>query len=99
MSCSKMAVHQEIASFQNFSHYHEKKRSERPRKTSPHVDNLIRQMAVQSPTSFCKKIRAHCLLKAQVFIVQLLIGVLFIYSFHFNLKVFKTAKNLAKPQL
>ena len=41
----------------------DKKRSGRPRKTTPRDDHLIRRVAVRSPTSFCKKIRSALLLK------------------------------------
>ena len=46
-----MTVHQAIARFPNLKLYHDKKRSGRPRKTSPCADNLIWLIAVWCPTS------------------------------------------------
>ena len=43
--------------------FHDKKRSGRPRKTSPYDHNIIRRIAVWSPTGFGKKIRVALLLK------------------------------------
>ena len=51
MPCSKTAIDQAIARFQNFGLYHDKKRRGKPRRTSPYDDNLIRRIAVLSPTS------------------------------------------------
>ena len=44
-----------------------KKGVEDQKKTSPHDDSLIQQIAVRSATSFCKKIRTTLFLKGTVF--------------------------------
>ena len=59
-----MTVYQAIAKFRNFGPYHDKKKSKKPRKTRPYDDNLTQQIAVQSTTSFCKKICMALLLKS-----------------------------------
>ena len=61
--CSKMAVHQAITRFSNFGVYHDKKRSGRLSKASLFDNNLIWQIAVWSPISFCRKICTVLLLK------------------------------------
>ena len=92
MSCSKTAVYQAIPRFKNFGLYHDKKRSGRPRKTSPRDDNLIRKIAVWSPISSCEKISAALLLKGTdihcTTVNRRLIR-------RFNVKAFKFSKNLA----
>ena len=65
-----MAVYQAIARFQYFGLYHDKKRSGRPRKTSPCDDNLINsRIAVQSQPVTARKHTRH-FFKAQMFIIQ-----------------------------
>ena len=63
VECSKTAVHQAIVKFKICGSYVDKKRSGRPRKTTPRDHHLIRRVAVRSPTSSCKKIRSTLLLK------------------------------------
>ena len=63
ISRSKTAVHQAIMRFKNFGSYKDKKRSGRPRKTTPHDDHLIRRIVVKSPSASCKKIRSALLQK------------------------------------
>lgn len=58
-----MAVHQVILKFKNSGIYAKKKWSGISRKPTPRDVNLIRQKAVQSPTSSCRKIRPALLLK------------------------------------
>ena len=86
-----MVFYQVIARFQNFGLYHNKKRSGRLRKTSPHDDNLIRQVAALFPFRFCKNIGVtlpyngtdvHCTTVSKRLVHD------------FNLKAFKLAKNL-----
>ena len=89
VSCSKTAVHRAIARFQNFGLYRDKKRSGRPKKTSHRVDNLIRQIAVRSPTSSCKKIGAALLLKSTNVCCTIASRRL---VHDFNLKAFKPGK-------
>ena len=50
---SKTAVHQAIMRLKNFGSYKDKKRSGRPRNTTPHDDHLIRPIVVKSPTASC----------------------------------------------
>ena len=87
-----MALNQTIARFQNFELYNDKKRSERSKKTIPRDDNLIGQIAVRSPTSFCKKIRA-ALLRKSADVHRITVSKRLVYDF--NLKAFKPAKKLA----
>ena len=67
----------------------------RQRKTSPCDDNLIQQIAAWSPSSSCKKIYAALLLKGTD-VHHTTASRHLVYDF--NLKAFKPAKNLAKPQ-
>ena len=87
-----MAFHQAIAKFKNFRLYHVKRRSGGPRKLSPRDNNLIRQIAVRSPTSSCKKMRAALLLKG-IDVHRTAVSRRLVHDF--NLKAFKPAKNLA----
>ena len=61
--CSKTAVHQAIATFQNFGFYHDKKKEWKAKKTSARDDNWIQEIVVWPATSFCKRIRAALFLK------------------------------------
>ena len=92
-ACSKTAVHQAIARFQNFGLYDDKKKSRRSRKTSSRDDNLIRQIAVRYPASCCIKIRSALLLKGTD-VHRTTVGRRLVHDF--NLKAFKPAK---KPRL
>ena len=65
------------------------KKSGRPRKTSSHEDNMIQQIAVESPTSFCKKICMLLLLKSSD-VHHTTTSRHLVYDF--NLKAFKPAK-------
>ena len=53
MECSKSAVNNAIVNFKNFGIYGDKKRSGRPRVTSPREDHLIRRECEQQDSSSC----------------------------------------------
>ena len=61
MGCSKTAVHQAIAKYQQDGSYTDKKRTGRPRVTTAREDNVMRRIVVRSPTSSMKKIRTELL--------------------------------------
>ena len=61
MGCSKTAVHQAIAKYQQDGSYTDKKRTGRPRVTTARENNVMRRIVVRSPTSSMKKIRAELL--------------------------------------
>ena len=61
LNVSKTGVHQAIIKHVSEGIFCDRKRSGRPRKTSIHDDNLIRRMAVRSPTSSTKKLQAALL--------------------------------------
>ena len=61
MGCSKTAVHQAIAKYQQNGSYTDKKRTGRPRVTTAQEDNVMRRIVVRSATSSMKKIRAELL--------------------------------------
>ena len=61
MQCSKTAVHTALENFNNYGSYKDLKRSGRPKKTSLRDDLTIKRIAVRSPTSSLKKIRAALL--------------------------------------
>ena len=61
LNVSKTGVHQAITKYVSEGIFCDTKRSGRPRKTSIRVDNLIRRMAVRSPTSSTKKLQAALL--------------------------------------
>ena len=52
---SKTAVHQAIAKFQKCGIYTDRKKSERPLKTSSRDDHIIKKIAVRSPLNSSKK--------------------------------------------
>ena len=56
MKCSKSAVYNAVAKFQNTGSYSTGKKSGRPRKTTPRDDHVIRRIAVRSPMSSADKI-------------------------------------------
>ena len=61
MECSKTAVHQATAKYQQNGSYTDKKRTGRPHVTTAREDNVMRRIVVRSPTSSMKKIRAKLL--------------------------------------
>ena len=61
MGCSKTAVHQAIAKYQEDGSYTDRKRSGRPRVSTAREDNLMRRIVMRSPTSSMKKIKAELL--------------------------------------
>ena len=63
LKCSKTAVHNAVVKFANSGTYSDRKRSGRPRKTTPRDDHAIRRMAVRSPMSTSNKIRSVLLSK------------------------------------
>ena len=60
IGCSKTAVHQAIAKYQQDGSYTDKKRTERPRVTTAREDNVMRRIVVRSPTSSMKKLGPNC---------------------------------------
>ena len=63
MKCSKSAVHNAVVKFQNTGSYSTRKKSGRPRKTTPRDDPVIRKIAVYSLMSSADKIRSALLAK------------------------------------
>ena len=93
MGCSKTAVHQAIAKYQQDGSYTDKKRTGRPRVTTAREDNVMKKIVVRSPTSSMKKIRAELLRRGRP-ISHMTVSRRF--SKEFNLKSYKPAK---KPRL
>ena len=61
MGCSKTAVHQAIAKYQQDGSYTDKKKTGRLRVTTAREDNVMKRIVVRPPTSSIKKIRAELL--------------------------------------
>ena len=93
MGCSKTVVQQAIAKYQQDGSYTDKKRTGRPRVTTSRVDNVMRRIAVRSPTSSMKKIRAELLRIGRRISHKTVSRRL---SKEFNMKSYKPAK---KPRL
>ena len=93
MQCSKTAVHTALKNFNNYGSYKDLKRSGRPKKTSPRDDLTIKRIAVRSPTSSLKKIRAALLGKGTDVHITTVSRRL---RFNFGLKSYKPAR---KPRL
>ena len=93
MRCSKTAVHQAIAKYQQDGSYINKKRTGRPSVTTAREDNVMRRIVVRSPTSSMKKIRAELLRRGRRISHMTVSKRL---SKEFNLKSYKPAK---KPRL
>lgn len=93
VGCSKTAVHQAVVKFKSCASYADKKKSGRPRKTTPRDDNLIRRTVVRSPTSSANKIRSLLLLKGTTVDRSTVSRRL---SKEFGLKAYKPAR---KPKL
>ena len=66
LGCSKTAVHQAIAKYQQDGSNTDKKRTGRPRVTIAREDNVMRRIVVRSPTSSMKKIRAELLRRGRI---------------------------------
>ena len=93
LSYSRVAFYEAIARFQNFRFYHDKKRNEIAKKKSPFDNNLIRRIAVWSPTNYCEKIPAALLLKGtDVYRTTIRRSRRLVHNF--NLKAFEAKKNL-----
>ena len=58
MKCSKSTVHNAVVKFQNTGSYSTRKKSGRPRKTTPRDDPVIHRIAVHSLMSSADKIRS-----------------------------------------
>ena len=56
IGCSKPAVHQAIAQYQQDGSCTDKKRTGRPRVTTAREDNVMRRIIVRSPMTSMKKI-------------------------------------------
>ena len=85
--------HQAIAKYQQDGSYTDKKRTGRPRVTTAREDNEMRRIAVRSPTSSMKKIRAPLLRRGRRISHMTISRRL---SKEFNIKSCKPAK---KPRL
>ena len=92
MGCSKTAVHQAIAKYQQDGSYTDK-RTGRPRVTTAQENNVMRRIVVRSPTSSMKKIRAELLHRGHRISHMTISRYL---SKEFNLNSYKPAK---KPRL
>ena len=93
MGCSKTAVHQAIAKYQEDGAYTDRKRSGRPRVSTAREDNLMRRIVMRLPTSSMKKIKAELLRRGRKVSHMTVSRRL---SKEFNLKSYKPAK---KPRL
>ena len=60
---SKLSIQRAITKFKNKGIYGNRKKSGKPRKITSRDDTSMKHAVAQSPTSFCKKIRFHLLLK------------------------------------
>ena len=89
MGCSKTAVHQAIAKYQQDDSYTNKKRTGRLRVTTAREDNVMRRIVVRSPISSMKKIRAKLLHRGRQISHMTVSRRL---SKEFNLKSYKPAK-------
>ena len=89
MGCSKTAVHQAIAKYQDDGSYTDRKRSGRPRVSTAREDNLMRRIVMRSPTSSMKKIKAELLRRGRKVSHMTVSRRL---SKEFNLKSYKPAK-------
>ena len=63
LSISKSSIQGVITKFKNEEIYGNQNKNVRLRKTTFQDDTSIKRAAAQSPTSSCKKIRSHLLLK------------------------------------
>ena len=93
MGCSKTAVHQAIAKYQQDGSYTDSKRTGRPRVTTAQEDNVMRKIVVSSFTSSMKNIRAELLRRGRRISHMTVSRRL---SKEFNIKSYKPAK---KPKL
>lgn len=59
--CSKTAIHQAIIRYQETGSFEDKRRSGRPRITSARDDSVMKRIAIRSPSSSIKKIKAGLL--------------------------------------
>ena len=89
IGCSKTAVHQAIAKYQEDGSYTDRKRSGRPRVSTAREDNLMRRIVMRSPTSSMKKIKAELLRRGRKVSHMTVSRRL---SKKFNLKSYKSAK-------
>ena len=93
MWCSKTAMPQAIAKYQQDGSYIDKKRTGRPRVITAREDNVMKRIVVRSPTSSMKKIRAELFRRGRRISHMTVSRRL---SEEFNLKSYKPTK---KPKL
>ena len=93
MGCSKTAVHQANAKYQQDGSNTDKKRTGRPRVITAREDSVMMRKFVRSPTSSIKKIRAELLRRGRR-ISHMTVSTRL--SKQFNMKSYKPAK---KPRL
>ena len=86
-------MHQAIVKFKNSGIYSDAKRSDRPKKTTPRADNVMKRQVMKPPTCSAKKIRAE-LNKAGVSVSRRTVSRRLVQEF--GLKSRKPAK---KPRL
>ena len=93
LSVSKSSVQRAIQKFNEEGIYGNRKRSGRPRKTTPRDDSTMKRIVARSPMSSCKKVGAQLLRKGTNVSVSTVSRRL---SQEFGLKSYKPAK---KPRL
>ena len=59
LHCGKTAVHTAKVNFMKYGNYKDRKRSGRPRKSTPRDDNVMKRIVACSPTSSCQKIKTN----------------------------------------
>ena len=59
LHCIKTAVYTAKANVMKYGNYKDRKRSGRPRKSTPRYDNIMKRIVPRSPTSSCQKIKAY----------------------------------------
>ena len=91
LSISKSFIPRTITKFKNRGIYGNRKKSGKPRKITSRDDTSIKHAVAGSPTSFCKKIRFHLLLKGTNASINTISRRL---SKEFDLKFYKPATKL-----
>ena len=93
LGVSKSSVQRAIEKFNMEGIYNNRKKSGRPRKTTPRDDNTMKRIVAQSSTSSCKSVRANLLRKGTNVSISTISRRL---STEFGLKSYKPVK---KPRL
>ena len=93
LHCGKTAVHTAKVNFMKYGNYKDRKRSGRPRKSTPRDDNMMKRIVARSPTSSCQKIKIYLSQKGAEISLKTISRRL---CDQFNLKLYKPAR---KPRL